>query len=121
MFADDSEEGCLKGLGWIPGNVKSFASYTNNISLPLPHMGWNKLNFNCKSNILASDNNQNHEAYFLHSYYFQASSDKHVVATTNYNFDFHSIVSNGHIYGIQCHPEKSHHWGENLIKNFVTF
>jgi imidazole glycerol-phosphate synthase subunit HisH len=33
--------------------------------------------------------------------------------------DFDAVISRGHIHGVQCHPEKSHRWGEQLLKNFV--
>ena len=42
-----------------------------------------------------------------------------VAATAGYGLDFDAVVSRGHIHGVQCHPEKSHHWGEQLLKNFV--
>jgi glutamine amidotransferase len=44
---------------------------------------------------------------------------KNVVAISNYGFDFDAVVSHGNIHGVQCHIEKSHHWGEQLLKNFV--
>ena len=46
MLADKSEEGIIPGLGWIPGNVRAFSSNPICSKLPLPHMGWNKLNIN---------------------------------------------------------------------------
>jgi glutamine amidotransferase len=55
----------------------------------------------------------------LHSYYFEAENRSDVVATTNYGLDFDSVVARGLIHGVQCHPEKSHHWGEQLLQNFV--
>ena len=46
-------------------------------------------------------------------------SRQDVAATANYGLDFDAVVSRGHIHGVQCHPEKSHRWGEQLLKNFV--
>jgi glutamine amidotransferase len=57
--------------------------------------------------------------YFLHSFYFEAADRQDVAATANYGMDFDAVVSRGHIHGVQCHPEKSHHWGAQLLKNFV--
>ena len=56
--------------------------------------------------------------YFLHSYYFDCDDDAHVAATAEYGLDFDCVVSKGHIHGVQCHPEKSHHFGAALLKNF---
>ena len=40
ILFESSEEGDLKGLGWIKGKVKKLKINTNN-RLNLPHMGWN--------------------------------------------------------------------------------
>ena len=44
---------------------------------------------------------------------------KNVLATTNYGKNFPSIVKKGNVYGVQFHPEKSHKYGLNLIKNYI--
>ena len=43
----------------------------------------------------------------------------HVLATTDYNGRFASAARAGHIFGVQFHPEKSHDWGVQLLKNFA--
>ena len=58
--------------------------------------------------------------YFLHSYYFACDDKAHVAATATYGLQFDSVVSKGHIHGVQCHPEKSHHFGAQLLKNFAV-
>jgi len=57
--------------------------------------------------------------YFLHSYYFDAMDKSDVSATCYYGFEFDAVISHKNIYGVQFHPEKSHRWGEQLIKNFA--
>ena len=72
-----------------------------------------------KKNLLFSNlNSEFLKYYFLHSYYFDAKEKENILATTHYGFDFSSVVSNQNIYGVQFHPEKSHKWGEQLLKNF---
>jgi len=110
MLANSSEEGRLEGLGYIPAKVKKF-----NINLPLPHMGWNDIK-NIKENRLL-ENLKDAKFYFLHSYYFE-TDEKYVLAKAEYEIEFDCIVNKDNIYGIQCHPEKSHHFGINLLKNF---
>ena len=56
--------------------------------------------------------------YFLHSYFFECSDPAHVAATASYGFDFSCAVSAGNVHGVQFHPEKSHHFGAQLLKNF---
>jgi glutamine amidotransferase len=42
-----------------------------------------------------------------------------VAATATYGADFACAVSAGNVHGVQFHPEKSHHWGAALLKNFA--
>ena len=116
MLAKSSDEGDLPGLGWIDAEVKKFdkKQITN---APLPHMGWNNLNIK-NSTTLVDGLDNDPRFYFLHSYYFECSDKNDVVATANYGEEFECIVNHDNIYGIQCHPEKSHHNGMQLLKNF---
>lgn len=116
MLAKSSEEGILEGLGWIDGVVKKFdkSKIKNG---PLPHMGWNTLNIKKYNNIF-ENLEDNPRYYFLHSYYFECVNKNDVIATANYGEEFDCMVNHKNIYGIQCHPEKSHHNGIQLLKNF---
>jgi glutamine amidotransferase len=119
MLAAGSDEGTLPGLNWIPGQVKSFTDNVQTCQLPLPHMGWNDLKMSQNSRLLTRGFEQLPQFYFLHSFYFDALDKRDVVATAHYGIDFDAVVSRAHIHGVQFHPEKSHHWGTQLLKNFV--
>lgn len=119
MLADASDEGSIAGLGWVPGRVRSFETQSQSAHLPMPHMGWNEVQPNAGSKLLSKGFEEPPQFYFLHSYFFDASNKLDVAATANYGLSFDAVVSRGHIHGVQCHPEKSHHWGEQLLKNFV--
>jgi len=119
MLSNGSDEGKMPGLGWLPGRVRSFAGNTSCIELAMPHMGWNTLKPQENSMLFSRGFERDPEFYFLHSYYFEAENRNNVAATATYGFEFDAAVSNGHIFGVQCHPEKSHHWGEQLLKNFI--
>ncbi|MCT7601871.1 imidazole glycerol phosphate synthase subunit HisH [Aliarcobacter butzleri] len=116
MLAKSSEEGTLNGLGWIDGIVKKFDK-SKIKNAPLPHMGWNNLIMEKKNKIF--DNlEENPRYYFLHSYYFECENKEDVIATATYGEKFDCMINHKNIYGIQCHPEKSHHNGMKLLKNF---
>lgn len=116
MLANSSDEGKLPGLGWINAVVKKF-DYSQQNNMPLPHMGWNSIKTNRKNQLLCNLE-VNPRFYFLHSYYFECNNGNDIIATTNYGVFFTSVVNHENIYGIQCHPEKSHHNGITLLKNF---
>lgn len=119
MLAAGSDEGTLPGLNWVPGRVRAFATNAQSAHLPMPHMGWNDLQPTAGASLFAAGFDDAPQFYFLHSYYFDALDKTDVAATAHYGIDFDAVVSRGHIHGVQCHPEKSHHWGAQLLKNFV--
>lgn len=114
ILANRSEEGKLKGLGWIPGEVKKFNSKDG---FPLPHMGWNELIIEKKNNLFKNLDN-NSRFYFLHSYCFNPLKPEHVLGMTKYCDEFVSVVNEKNIFGVQFHPEKSHANGITILKNF---
>jgi imidazole glycerol-phosphate synthase subunit HisH len=118
MLAGGSDEGSRAGLNWVPGKVKAFANNPIAKQLPMPHMGWNSV-LPRSGHPLFADFDPNPRFYFLHSYYFECQLPAHSLAKSNYGFEFDSMVSNGHIHGVQCHPEKSLRFGTQLLKNFA--
>jgi len=117
ILAQSSEEGILPGLGWIDGTVIKFDVSVLNSKTQLPHMGWNTIH-PINSNPLLVNFSNDSQLYFLHSYYFQCNNQNDTIATTEYGIQFSSALNNKNIYGVQFHPEKSHQWGIQLLKNF---
>lgn len=117
MMANRSEEGMLAGLGWIDAEVKRFDDKTFVQKISLPHMGWNDVVPRGNSPLFRGL--ETSRFYFLHSYCFVPGNPSQTLATSHYGSEFTSAASNGHIYGVQFHPEKSHDWGVRLLKNFA--
>ena len=117
MMAKGSDEGVLDGLGWIDGEVKKFDISTFKQRTHLPHMGWNNV-IPTKSSRLFLNLDNDPLFYFLHSYYFVCSKEEDVLAVTEYGENFASTVNSDNVFGVQFHPEKSHQWGIQLLKNF---
>jgi imidazole glycerol-phosphate synthase subunit HisH len=118
ILARSSEEGSLPGLGWINGAVKKFDPATLMHKTHLPHMGWNEVK-PVKENSLFQGLYLDARFYFLHSYYFHCHNLEDILAVTDYGGPYTSAVNFGNIFGVQFHPEKSHHCGIQLLKNFA--
>jgi glutamine amidotransferase len=118
MMANSSEEGHLPGLGWISGQVTRFDESLLSSKTSLPHMGWNDIA--PKEHHLFA-NISDPRFYFLHSYYFQPESAEQILAEAKYGQRFAAAVCKNHVIGVQFHPEKSHHWGIQLLRNFADF
>ena len=118
MLAEGSDEGVRAGLGWIPGRVRHFSHAASNADLPMPHMGWNDVN-PTPGEALFRGLETGSRFYFLHSFYFECADPADAAAHTSYGLEFSSAVRRGHVHGVQFHPEKSHHFGSALLKNFA--
>lgn len=118
MMARRSDEGMMPGLGWIDAEVKKFDRGTIGGPVYLPHMGWNDVE-PCSTEGLFNDIETRGRFYFLHSYYFVPKDINSVLSFTDYSARFASSVRVGNVLGVQFHPEKSHHWGVQLLKNFA--
>jgi len=120
MLLTDSEEaeregqGDVKGLDLIPGTNRRFDG-----GQKVPHMGWNELNVERDHPLV--DGVDGEYAYFVHSYYATPEDDSAVVASTDYEGEFASVVANeaGNVFGTQFHPEKSGETGLRILRNFV--
>lgn len=121
MMANSSEEGTMTGLNWIEGTVRKFSFSDPAIKTrnPLPHMGWNQIIVQ-KNSFLFDDLDEEKRFYFLHSYYFDCVNKEHSAASAKYGFEYSCVVNKENVYGIQCHPEKSHHNGVTFLKNFAA-
>lgn len=118
LLAKSSEEGDLRGLGWIDGTVRKFDHTRIRQAVSLPHMGWNTI-APVRSGGLFRGIDLSTGFYFLHSYYFSCGDASDELAHTDYGGEYASAVHRGNIYGVQFHPEKSHQAGIQLLKNFA--
>lgn len=107
------EHGTTRGLGWIGGTVRAIAPAAD---LKIPHMGWNDVVPMQGAPLIEAG-----EAYFLHSYHFDAANADDVLATTDHGGTLVAAVGRDNIMGVQFHPEKSQAYGINFLKRFLEW
>ncbi len=115
LLTKGSEEGILPGLGWISAYTRKFR---NHESLKVPHMGWNYVRVTNPNHLLKKE--KRYKFYFVHSYYVKCEDKSNQLATCNYGLPFDCAIQQDNIYGVQFHPEKSHQYGFELFKGFLS-
>ncbi|UYQ92425.1 imidazole glycerol phosphate synthase subunit HisH [Chitinophaga horti] len=116
LMTKASEEGELSGLGWIDAHVVRFPSQPG---LKIPHMGWNAVT-KVKESKLLEGAYTDRRFYFVHSYYVKPNDPGDTLLETAYAGPFASAFEKENILGVQFHPEKSHKFGMELLRNFMT-
>jgi glutamine amidotransferase len=115
LLADAGEEfGRHEGLGWIPGTVRLIEP--GDAAVKVPHMGWNDVVLNGAPPLIEAG-----EAYFLHSYHYEAADPAHIAATTNHGGPLVAAVARDTIIGCQFHPEKSQRYGLAFLARFLDW
>jgi glutamine amidotransferase len=117
LFFNQSEEGTLRGLSWIDGEVQKFR-FEKYEHLKIPHMSWNYIEIKKNDRILSGLTNES-RFYFIHSYHVVCNQEEDILTTTHYGYEFPSGVRRQNVMGVQFHPEKSHKFGMRLLKNFA--
>ena len=119
LLGNGSQESEEKGLGWINMNVVHFEKAKLSNDQKIPHMGWNEIDFK-KESMLTKDLPENSRFYFVHSYHMDVIDPKDALAFARYGYEFTAAIERDNIYGVQFHPEKSHKYGMQLLKNFTN-
>lgn len=117
MMAIASDESPIPGLGWLKDNVRHLLADSGDVSLPMPHMGWNTVLSAEESTLFSGI--EDPSFYFLHSFAFPPDVDEGISSRSTYGVDFTVAVERDNIYGVQFHPEKSHVSGLRLLANFA--
>jgi imidazole glycerol-phosphate synthase subunit HisH len=108
----------VDGLGWIAGDI--VAIERADLSLKIPHMGWNELLPRGAHPVLAGLPAGTH-AYFVHGYHFRTADSADLIAETDYGGPLAAVVGRDNLIGTQFHPEKSQMAGLRLIANFLRW
>jgi len=113
FFEESDEMGQHRGLSVFGGKVKRFE-----VGLKVPQIGWNQIHIQRASPLLDGVADGSY-AYFVHSYYVVPADAEIILATTDYEIDYASIIGQDNVFGIQFHPEKSQVVGLRILRNFT--
>jgi glutamine amidotransferase len=115
LLTNGSDEGSLEGLGLIDAWSHKFDAD----HVRIPHMGWNLVNVHRLNPLVVMDQEEK-RYYFSHSYFVKLQDLSEELGATQYQEGFTSIFQRNNIFGCQFHPEKSHRFGMELLKNFAA-
>jgi len=119
LFESSTEFGETDGLGLLPGRVTRLPD-----SVPLPHIGWNRLLFahgdgaRAAPPLLAALPAESW-VYFVHSFAPDGVPEELVLARSLHGRAFPAVVGRGRVMGTQFHPEKSGRLGLRLLDGFL--
>jgi len=115
LMADAGDEfGRHEGLGWIPGTVSLIRR--DDSAIKIPHMGWNDVVPATPHPLIEAG-----EAYFLHSYAYDAAQPSDIAATTDHGGRLVAAVARDNMIGAQFHPEKSQAYGLAFLARFLEW
>ena len=123
MLFETSAEGDTPGLAILPGAVVRFPADMrgpDGVRLKVPHMGWNGVTQD-RAHPLWRGIADGSRFYFVHSYYPKPAAAEVSAGSSDYGIHFTCAVARENIFGVQFHPEKSHHAGLALFANFVAW
>jgi len=121
LLFERSEEGCVDGLGLLPGEVRKFSSNKlddRGAKFKVPHMGWNTVDIRQAHPIFEGIDSDEY-FYFVHSYFVEPVNSQIIVGKTGYINNFTSAVAHKNIVAVQFHPEKSQQAGLKILANFL--
>jgi len=92
LFEKSTEFGEHRGLGLLSGEIVSLkeALQVQNVSLKVPHIGWNELLVK-KESVLLRHFNEGEQVYYVHSFY-AANCEDSLVATSEYGIEVPGLV-----------------------------
>ncbi len=108
-----------KGLELIDSEVIIIDNESKEIRVP--HMGWNNVFLEDKSNERDFPSLNNNDFYFVHSYHMKCKNKNEVLASANYGEKIVSAVIKDNLLGVQFHPEKSQEKGKKFLEEFLEW
>ena len=118
LLGHGSEEGESPGLGWLDLDVVRLPA---NQGRRIPRMGWGEVISTRPNPLIDDPRPRPPRFYFAHSYFMRPRDETLTVGLTSYGVDYAASVQRDNILGVQFHPEKSHHYGMDVLRRFAEW
>jgi imidazole glycerol-phosphate synthase subunit HisH len=118
LIGRHSAEGDAEGLGWIPMDTVAFDRSRLGAADRVPHMGWAETRHTAHP--LFAGVQEPARFYYVHSFHMSCDDPADAICTATHGYEFVSGVARGNVMGVQFHPEKSHVFGMQILKNFAA-
>ena len=116
LFEGSDEAPYVKGLSLLKGTCFNFTEHVNG-RLKVPHVGWNSLEINRPSRLMAGVTSGS-QVYFTHSFAAPVIDD--TAAVCEYGVRFSAAVEHDRVAAVQFHPEKSGDTGLRILNNWAN-
>ncbi len=108
----------MPGLGWFAADTRKFAIPENHKHLRVPHMGWADTEYRATSRIFRGSV-ECPRFYYVHSYHIVCDNEQDELCHATHGYRFVAGFEHENVVGLQFHPEKSHRYGLQILKNFA--
>ena len=109
LFSESHENGTHEGIGLIEGKVEKIQPIVSQVRVP--NIGWSAITKNPTANMdctLFDQKNSHMQYYFVHSFQAKPKDTSNIAALLDYGgTKLVAAVCQGHLLGVQFHPEKS--------------
>ena len=119
LLGRHSQEGDCEGLGLVAMDTIAFDRSRLGPGDKVPHMGWAETSHTGHP-LFADMPGEPLAFYHVHSYHFACDTTETVICEAQHGYRFASGVQAGNVIGVQFHPEKSHVFGSQLLRNWAA-
>lgn len=119
LLGRHSQEGDRAGLGLVAMDTVAFDRSRLGPADKVPHMGWAEIHHDSHP-LFTGMPDQPPAFYHIHSYHFACDEPQTAICEAEHGYRFVSGVAEGNVIGVQFHPEKSHVFGSQFLRNWIA-
>lgn len=119
LLGRHSQEGDCEGLGLVAMDTVAFDRTRLGAGDKVPHMGWAETHHGGHPLFMGMPA-EPPAFYYVHSYHLACDDPATAICHASHGYRFASGVQAGNVIGVQFHPEKSHAYGSQFLRNWAV-